>query len=68
VYSEDDILIGETVFMEYNHNIVQHVLNQLIPENMLIFVTSKEFSASKKEPWYGTSYEVQNFDLNVKKS
>lgn len=53
--------------MEYDQQMVQNVLNQLLPENMIITEVSKEFSnLTKKEPWYEISYDVEALNLNVK--
>jgi len=60
-----DLLCGPYIVSEYRPDLISDLLNLLVPENMLVILSSKKFESSKNlqtEKWYGTKYLCENID------
>ncbi|KAK0053563.1 insulin-degrading enzyme-like isoform X1 [Biomphalaria pfeifferi] len=58
-----DVLSAYSLFDEFKPQLINLILDQLVPENMRISVVSKKFEdvADQTEKWYGTQYKVDKF-------
>ena len=63
IYPPQHVISGEEICHEVDLSHVLPLLQQLHPENCLIFVQSKTFAEKVDcaEPWYGTQYSVSAF-------
>ncbi|XP_041369113.1 insulin-degrading enzyme-like [Gigantopelta aegis] len=62
-----EVLSGEQLLTEYRPDLVQMVLDKLVPENMRVLVVSKKFEGQtdKKETWYGTDYKMERIPSSL---
>ncbi|KAK6178603.1 hypothetical protein SNE40_013354 [Patella caerulea] len=56
-----EVLSGPYLLTKYQPELVDMVLEKLIPENMRILVIAKNFEkeVNQKEKWYGTEYQLE---------
>ncbi|KAL0093600.1 ubiquinol-cytochrome c reductase core subunit 2 [Phycomyces blakesleeanus] len=68
-YPSEYILSGPSLIREYNPELIEENLSWLRPDNFRIMLASqtppKGVQFTKKERWYGTEYEVRDFDDNL---
>jgi len=57
-YPEQEVLIGPYLFRKFEPELINSILNELIPSNMIVQVISKQFEGSTdlKENWYDIDY------------
>uniref|UniRef100_A0A5S6QRK5 Insulin-degrading enzyme n=1 Tax=Trichuris muris TaxID=70415 RepID=A0A5S6QRK5_TRIMR len=60
-YPIEEVLFAPYRMDEFRPDLVNKLLEKMVPENMLLFVLSKTFEnrTARKEPWYGVDYSVQ---------
>eukprot|EP01101_Sappina_pedata_P000854 TRINITY_DN11001_c0_g1_i1.p1 TRINITY_DN11001_c0_g1~~TRINITY_DN11001_c0_g1_i1.p1 ORF type:complete len:972 (+),score=420.53 TRINITY_DN11001_c0_g1_i1:59-2917(+) len=60
-YTPQEILTGPYLAKKYDASLIKELMANMIPQNSLIFVTSKLFEseATETERWYGTKYSIQ---------
>ncbi|KAI4475823.1 hypothetical protein M0802_015013 [Mischocyttarus mexicanus] len=58
LYDMEDVLTGEHLFSEWNPELINQVMEYLIPQNIRVHVVGKQFedSADQTEKWYGTKF------------
>jgi 1-pyrroline-5-carboxylate dehydrogenase len=64
-----DILEGESVVTEYNEKSIKELIDQMVPDNMLVALVShscKDF-VNTEEKWYKTMYSYEDFSEGMKK-
>ncbi|KAL4232280.1 hypothetical protein ACF0H5_009851 [Mactra antiquata] len=56
-----EVLSSQYLMTEYKPELVDMVLEKLVPENMRVAVVSKKFNGQtdKTEEWYGTEYKLE---------
>ncbi|OQR74442.1 nardilysin-like [Tropilaelaps mercedesae] len=67
--SKDHYLCSEELFFDYNPERLQMLINLMVPEKCNVVYTHYEFQRhintfSRKEPWTGTHYEIEEFPKN----
>ncbi|WVZ68606.1 hypothetical protein U9M48_017527 [Paspalum notatum var. saurae] len=67
LFPPEEWLVGAALPSKYAPQRINMILNQLSPERVRIFWESKKFegSTSSAEPWYNTSYSVENVAPSV---
>uniref|UniRef100_A0A0B7AYG5 Insulin-degrading enzyme n=2 Tax=Arion vulgaris TaxID=1028688 RepID=A0A0B7AYG5_9EUPU len=68
-YPISDILSVYMLFDEFRPDLINLILDRLLPCNMRVTVVSKKFEGQtdKTEKWYGTQYKVNKFREDQKK-
>ncbi|KAL3863624.1 hypothetical protein ACJMK2_005374 [Sinanodonta woodiana] len=69
-YSLNEVLCASYLMTEYKPELINMVVDKLIPESMRISVVAKKYEGqtNNKEKWYGTSYKLENIpDEKLKK-
>ena len=72
-YAMPDILTADCYQTEFASELIELLLNSLVPENMKLMVISKKFEneTNLTEKWYGTEYMIElmtNEQLNILKT
>ncbi|XP_062987119.1 nardilysin-like isoform X2 [Elgaria multicarinata webbii] len=64
IFHKEDLLTGDQLLTEYNHEIIANALSYLIPQKANIFFLSPahERLCNLKEKWFGTRYCVSDID------
>ncbi|KAE8798501.1 zinc-metallopeptidase, peroxisomal-like [Hordeum vulgare] len=62
LFPPEEWLVGASLPSKYAPNIINMILDELSPERVRILCESKKFEGSTNcaEPWYNTSYAVEN--------
>lgn len=57
-YPIEEILTGSSILTEWRPDLIQMILDKLVPDNVFLTVVAKKFEeiATEVEPWYGTKY------------
>ncbi|OAD77934.1 ubiquinol-cytochrome c reductase core subunit 1 [Phycomyces blakesleeanus NRRL 1555(-)] len=68
-YHPNRIINGSHIIQEYNPTVIQDNLNWLRTDNFRLLLTSQEHDVecTLREKWYGTEYQVLEFDTSFKK-
>ncbi|KAH9525028.1 hypothetical protein Btru_000137 [Bulinus truncatus] len=58
-----DVLSAYSLFDDFNPDLINLILDKLVPDNMRISVVSKKYEncTDQTEKWYGTQYKVMKF-------
>jgi len=64
-YAKNDTIYGDYMMTGLNIDTMEHILEQLTPENLKITVLSKDRTYDQEAKWYFTPYSV--FDLSSEK-
>eukprot|EP00903_Cladosiphon_okamuranus_P017869 g16444.t1 len=66
-YRPEHTVAGASLRYEYNPELVRELLGHLVPGNMLLMVTTKDFTGQtdKVEPFYGTEYSWEPLPDNL---
>ncbi|KAF7727647.1 Insulinase (Peptidase M16) [Apophysomyces ossiformis] len=71
-YPEEHVLSGPSLIRDYNPELINANLDWLRPDNFRIMLATQQcpegVEFTKREPWYGTEYEVTEFSDNLKKA
>uniref|UniRef100_A0A7I4B9I0 Insulin-degrading enzyme-like 1, peroxisomal n=1 Tax=Physcomitrium patens TaxID=3218 RepID=A0A7I4B9I0_PHYPA len=64
IYPVEDWLATDALFAEFDRNTISALANQLKPQHVRIFCSSKKhkLETTDVEPWYGTPYTVEYID------
>lgn len=68
-YPLEDWIAGSTFLEDFNEESISSALQELRPDNVRIFRSSKEFEGKTThiEPWYGTPYIAERIDKDLLK-
>lgn len=60
-YPIEEVLTGSSILTEWRPDLVQVVLDKLVPDNVFVTVVAQKFSDDtfSVEPWYGTKYKTE---------
>lgn len=64
-YPAEDYIRGPYRCDQYDPQVMSHVLDQMIPSNGIILVSSQQFTSQelqRREKWYGVIYDVEEAD------
>jgi insulysin len=69
IYPGHHVLSGPYKLYNYDPQMIQEFLNYLVPENMILSITSKAFEGKtdQKEKWYGTEYKIDTLSPELRK-
>nr|CAB3255185.1 insulin-degrading enzyme [Phallusia mammillata] len=67
LYAPEDVWTGDYLMSEYNPNLIQEVMNGLMPDKCMLFLydsNNKNLNPTelKKEPWFGTQFFTEKID------
>ena len=64
-YKCEDVFIGDSIFKEYNKNLLKQYLDMFNFDNLVILFLSKNFEneCNLTEKWYGTKYSECNLPI-----
>jgi insulysin len=67
IYPGHHIISGPYKLYNYDPQMIQEFLNYLVPENMIVSITSKAFEGKtdQKEKWYGTEYNIEKLSPDI---
>ncbi|GFO42674.1 insulin-degrading enzyme [Plakobranchus ocellatus] len=62
-YPMEDVLSAYSLFDDFRPDLINTILDKLVPSNMRVTIVSKKFAneADQTEKWYGTKYKVAKF-------
>ncbi|XP_041370738.1 insulin-degrading enzyme-like [Gigantopelta aegis] len=68
-YPMNDVISGPCLIPEFKPELIQALLDKLIPENMIVFVLDKKYEGKtdQTESWYGTEYKTEKISDNILK-
>lgn len=68
IYPDNHVLSGPYKIYEYDPQLIEELLKYFTVENMIMFVSSKQFEGmtQEKEEWYGTEYNIENIAEDLK--
>ena len=66
-YKPEDVLVGESIFREYDEKLIKKYLDLLVLDNLNIFFLSKilEKECNLTEKWYGTKYTKEKLNITL---
>ncbi|XP_067928601.1 insulin-degrading enzyme-like [Watersipora subatra] len=67
LYPLRETISGPHIWKTYEPDVIQALMDKLVPENMLSIVVSQSFAAkaNKKEQWYGVDYCIDPHDVEL---
>ncbi len=67
IYPPEHVLSGPYKIYEYDPGLIQSFLDFFTPQNMILFVTSKQFEGTteSKEHWYKTEYTLEDLSDEI---
>ncbi|XP_064466057.1 insulin-degrading enzyme-like isoform X2 [Ornithodoros turicata] len=62
IFPMEDVLTGPYLLKEYKPELIEDILNRLVPDNIRVAVVGKQFSGTTNavEKWYGTEYRLDH--------
>jgi secreted Zn-dependent insulinase-like peptidase len=65
-YPHENLLAHLFLIQKPSQGATRHLLQQLRPDNVVVFVNAIELEADKKEKYYGSEYSVRPFSSSLK--
>lgn len=65
VYEQNDLLVGDYLWENYDPELIRSYLNALTPDNLLRMVSSKSFQTDKVDPWFAAPYSTNTIDASL---
>lgn len=62
LYPIKDVITADYSFDSYNPTLIENLLSYLTSDNMLLFVSHKNVTGNKTEPYFQASYSIEDID------